>query len=86
MSQWHFGTLNFVYSPLGITSGDFVARYERPNACAQKPKARPHDGQPNLTKQQAFMRQTYAEIAERGVGLLQRFVRQFHTTTDCKIE
>ena len=44
------------------------------NACAQKPIPRRSDGQQTLTKHQAVKRQEYAETAERGVGLLQRFV------------
>jgi len=47
------------------------------NACAQKPESRHDDGQRILTWQQSVMRQVYAEIAERGLGLLQRFVSAF---------
>jgi hypothetical protein len=48
------------------------------NAGAQKPTLRPHDGQQTLPWQQTDMREAYAEITERGVGLLQHIVRLLH--------
>jgi hypothetical protein len=44
----------------------------------QQPKARPDDGQRALTWQQTVMREEYAEIGERGFGLLQGIVSAFH--------
>jgi hypothetical protein len=39
------------------------------NACAHKPEPRHRDGQRAVMNPQTVMRQEYAEIAERGLGL-----------------
>lgn len=44
------------------------------NACLQKPKPRPDDGQQPLTNLQTVMREEYCKTAERGFGRLQGFV------------
>jgi len=41
------------------------------SAYAQQPKTRQDDGQQILTHRQTFLRQRYAETAERGLGFLQ---------------
>ena len=48
------------------------------NACLQTTLPRPDDGQQTLPNHQAFMREAYAEIAERGWGRLQGFVSAFN--------
>jgi hypothetical protein len=45
------------------------------NACLQATLPRPDDGQQTLPNHQTVMREAYAEIAERGWGRLQGFVR-----------
>jgi hypothetical protein len=43
---------------------------KRHNTCAQKPKPCPDDGQQTVPHPQTVMREAYAKITERGLGLL----------------